>query len=160
MQNDIKEKEILSIILDNERFNKIRNIYKKIGIVSIMLSIVLMLFSGLLFDLFIIGSMILPIGIIFLVMSICSKKFIETSQLTLTNKRIKGSICVGVSYATMNINIPLDKIDNIAVLKNSKAFSSIIEITSNNATKTMNFVLNADEFVDATIKEIEKYRNR
>lgn len=151
-----KEKDLLSIEVDIEKVKKFKNVCLTAGIVVLIIDLLLIcslshtpevipLFLTVLF---------FTAGPCFL-LSYIYKKF-EDNQLVLTNKRLKG--CISMLFVTTEINIPLEKIDNLVISRGSAVTN--IQIMSHNMIKTVNFVLNADEFVNATLKEIEKCKNK
>lgn len=145
---DVQEREILSVKLDLDKINKVRKIFLILGIIFAAPGLFFLSMPPLTILFFFYG------GIFFFIYWLYKK--IEENTLTLTNKRLKGSI--NMLFTTTDINIPLERIDNIVV--NKTIASTGIVIMSNNLRKGVGYVANADEFVDTTIKEIEKYKNR
>lgn len=163
MQNidDIEESEIISILLDKKKLKIFKMIYLILGIIFML---VCFIFIKPAFIYMIEDSMMaffIPVvvfgsfGITFLSKAYLYKKY-DRNQLVLTNKRLRGQINFVLS--TTYINIPIERIDSVVVVKDF--FTSGITMMSNNLAKSVYYVLNAEEFVDKTIKEIEKYKNR
>lgn len=141
---ETEEKEILSVVLNIKKMRIVRYVLLLFGIIFIIFGVVAPLYAYL--SIF---------GIVFFLEFILFKKM-ENNKLILTNKRIKGSLTM--FFTTKSINIPLERVDNILV--NKDVLSTGIIISSNNVKKGVGYVLNADEFADAAMKEIEKYKNR
>jgi len=141
---EFEEKEILSIKLDINKMRKVRTMLVVFAILCFVVGILIPMFMFF----WVFSLMFLPIWYLY--------KKMEDNKLILTNKRLKGSL--NMFFSNTSINIPLERLDNIVV--NKDVFSTGIIIMSNNIKKGVGFVLNADEFVDTTMKEIEKYKNR
>lgn len=153
---EVDEKDILSIILDKRKMKIEKVLYIMFGIIF---SISTIMFLSIAIQ---VETVAIPLFLFCMILSIICflrvylyKKY-DNNQLVLTNKRLKGEI--NMLFQKLIINIPLESIDSIVVVKDF--FSTGIKIMSNNIGKSVDYVLNAKEFVDLTILEIERYKNR
>lgn len=155
---ELEEKEIVSIILDKNKMRIPMVVFIILGIIFFGFSILFLMISD--FDALIDG-LIAPVvffgimGIMCFFRAYLYKKS-DRNQLVLTNKRLRGQI--NFIFSTSFINIPLERVDHVIVTKD--IYSTGISIMSNKVGRNIYYVMNAEEFVDMTIKEIEKYKNR
>jgi len=160
-KRDIEENEIISIILDKKKLKIFRILYMIFGIIFMFICFIFIIAAFILMieegnGVFFVPVIFLgSLGVIGLSNAYLYKKY-DSNQLILTNKRLKGQI--NFLFSTFYINIPIERIDSIVVVKDF--FSTGITMMSNNLSKSVYYVLNAENFVDMTIKEIEKYKNR
>ena len=83
---------------------------------------------------------------------------ISRCSLELTNKGLSGQR--KKIFSTIQLQLPMDKIDNIMVIENARSKSyggKTVSIRSASGLIKFPWVQNADEFVRVTLAEIEKY---
>ena len=148
---DEKEKSVITLRTDIDYINSVKKI---LLLLLAIFGISLLLSKSMMLARVLLMAMILPIFIvlIYYIGLITTKN----NKVELTTKRIKGQIQFLFNEET--INIPLDRIDNIYIVRGFMGVPTLC-ISSNSSIKKVRYAKEPEEFCDKALEIIEKYKS-